>query len=179
MNASAGRLWFCLKQPTRHFSKKEARLLLARRAFSMLSKVGVPWGKSRRSCSDAIILSASPEGTIENNNTCALWQMGVCENNYFCPIHTVVVLNQPVHSIMCQLINANYWVITIEFLPFQVSTDGREDKCIIAAFTYVYDNYTPKKRFGHVRYRHLQACGCILGIHRCSNIKHTNVWLTI
>lgn len=45
-----------------HLSKMEPRPLRARRSFSMLSNVGVPRGISRRLRSDAIILSASPEG---------------------------------------------------------------------------------------------------------------------
>lgn len=45
-----------------HFSKMEPRLLRERRSFSMLSKVGIPRGISRRWRSDAMMLSASPTG---------------------------------------------------------------------------------------------------------------------
>lgn len=51
-----------------HFSKKEVSVFLARRAFSMLSKVGVPRGKSNRLLSDAMTLSASSAGTTKNTS---------------------------------------------------------------------------------------------------------------
>lgn len=68
VNAPVGRFgsWF-VSQLMNHFSKKEMRPVLARRAFSMLSYVGVPRGRSKRSCSDAMIFSASPKGPTKPN----------------------------------------------------------------------------------------------------------------